>query len=160
MATGQSGQADEITISSSANFEFAANAVVLVNGNPTFLVDRSSSQLVVAGANISAVSGGTVTIENALFLGQFDVASIVAAGTVNLEAFDNSVTTGSLGTAPDITAGPFPLVYYALVTSGAPDQLVLRERLSRHAREALREVRARVADRHHDADARCAAHPI
>ncbi len=119
-----SGQADEITITSSANFEFADNATVLVGGDPTFVISRSATQLVVAGGNINAVSGGSVTIENALFLGQFDVASIVAASTVNLEAFDNSFTTGSLATAPDITAGPFPLVYYALSSSAEPDQLV------------------------------------
>jgi hypothetical protein len=117
------GQADEITINSSANFEFAADAAVLVGGKPTFVVARSTTQLVVAGGNISAVTAGSVTIQNALFLGEFDVASVVAQSTVNLEAFDNSFTGSSLGSATDITAGPFPLVYYALVSGGAPDQL-------------------------------------
>jgi len=119
-----SRQADYITLSSSANFEFAADANVLVNGDPTFLISRSATQIVVAGGNINAVAGGTVTIQNALYLGQYDVAAVVAGATVNLEAFNNSVTTGSLATAPDITAGPFPYEYYTLVTAGDPDQLV------------------------------------
>jgi len=111
-----SKQADYITLSASASFEFASNATVVVNGAPTFIVSRSATELVVAGSNIDAVTGGTVTVRHALLQGEFDVASIVTANTVDLEAFDNSVFTNDIATAPDVSGGPFPLVVWGLVT--------------------------------------------
>jgi len=119
-----STQADYITLSSSATFGFADNATVLVDGAPTFIVSRTATQLVVAGSNIDAVTGGTVTINHALLQGQFDVASIVASNTVDLEAFDNSVMVDNIAAAPDLSAGPFPLVFWGLVDSGTPDLIV------------------------------------
>jgi hypothetical protein len=119
------GPADVITINSSANFDFnATSATVLVDGDPTFVVSRSSTQLVVAGANIDAVTAGAVTVRNARYLGQYAVASIVAQTTVDLEAFDNSLTTNDPATAPNVTPATFPYVYYTLVTPGDPDQFV------------------------------------
>ena len=117
-----SGQTGVITIDASANFDFDdGSAAVLVNGDPTFLVSRSATQMVVAGANVNAVTGGEVTITNARYLGQYAVASIVAQSTVDLNAFDNSVTTDDPATAPDVTPASFPYVYYTLVTPDVPD---------------------------------------
>jgi hypothetical protein len=120
-----SEQADHITLTSSASFEFANDAAVLIDGEPTFAISNSGTQLVVAGANVDAVTGGTVTIENALYLGLYDVASVVAASTVDLEAFDNSFTSPTEAGSPDITAGPYPYVYWTLVNGTVYDQYVM-----------------------------------
>jgi hypothetical protein len=95
-----------------------------VDDLPAFIVSRSPTQLVVAGANVEAVAAGVVTIQNAVFLPDLGVPSIVAASAVDLEAFDNSFTSATFGGAPDLAAGPFPLVFWSATTAAAPDQWV------------------------------------
>ncbi len=120
VSVNSSGPVDVITVSSTDVIKFDPdNAQVTVDGQPTFVQSRSADAMEVVLVSASAVSGGTVSVSGMVFLGQFALGNLDATQTVDIRAAPAAV--GAPDAGPDLTAGPFPLTVYTVLSGSSPN---------------------------------------
>lgn len=118
IAVDQSGLQDIVTVSGTATLSFDDQTTVILGGVEAAVLSTAADQIQVAVLNEDALSGGSVRVNNMLFLGS-SRSSLDATSTVDTKA---APFGSSVGAAGDITAGPFPLTLYArLDHDNAPD---------------------------------------
>ncbi|MBE0593631.1 MAG: hypothetical protein IH616_14655 [Gemmatimonadales bacterium] len=118
---------DVITVNATANVKFdPAATTATIDGLTAFIHSITADQLVLVHSGADAVTGGTVHLNNLVFLDEFG-ANLDAVTTVDVAAFQNGLFTVGAppGAATDITAGPFPLKIYGLVTGDDYDVFAL-----------------------------------
>lgn len=113
---------DVVTVTATSNVKFDPSATTAtIGGLEAYIHSITADQLRLVHSGPDAVTGATVHLDNLVFLDEFE-ANLDASTTVDISAFQNYLNEEyDLAAAPDLTAGPFPLVIYGLVTSGAPD---------------------------------------
>jgi hypothetical protein len=112
---------DYVTINSTSNVKFdPAATTATIDGAETYVHSVTADELVLVYGEVGAVTGGTVELHDLVFLNDFAVSSLDASTTVDVAAIQNWGTV-SIATAPDISAGPFPLVFYGYVSSSVVD---------------------------------------
>ena len=118
---------DVVTLTATSNIKFdPANTTATIDGMEAFVHSVTADELVLVHSAPDAVTGGTVHLNNLVFLGEF-AANLDASTTVDIAAFQNGLFTVGAppGATTDITAGPFPLKIYGLVTGGDYDVFAL-----------------------------------
>jgi hypothetical protein len=119
VAVDQTGLQDVITISATAAVTFdPAATTVTVNDIPVGVISLDANSIVVAVTNTGALTGGTVTLNNLVFLGSIDLATLDASTLVDTRA---SPMTTDFASAPNWTAGPFPMTVYVYIDGTDPD---------------------------------------
>jgi hypothetical protein len=113
---------DVITLTATANVKFDPdNTTATIDGLEAYIHSITADQLQLVHSGPDAVAAGTVSLSNLVFLGQF-ATSLNASSTVNVSAFQNYLNEDyDLAAAPDLTAGPFPLIIYGLVSDDVVD---------------------------------------
>jgi hypothetical protein len=113
---------DIITVSATANVKFdPAATTATIGGMTAFVHSISADQLELVHSGVDAVTGATVHLDNLVFLGQF-ATNLDAATSVDVAAIQNYLNEDyDLAAAPDLTAGPFPLHVYGVVSDANPD---------------------------------------
>jgi len=113
---------DIITVNATSNVKFdPAATTVTIGGLTAFVHSVTADQMQLVHSGVDAVTGATVHLSNLEFLGQF-TANLDATTTVDVAAIQNYLDQDyDLAAAPDLTAGPYPLVIYGVVTSDNPD---------------------------------------
>lgn len=113
---------DIITLTSTANVKFdPAATTATIDGLEAYIHSITADELQLVHSGADAVAGGTVSLSNLVFLGTF-TANLDASTPVDLSAFQNYLNEDyDLAAAPDLTAGPYPLVLYGIVSSATPD---------------------------------------
>jgi len=116
VTTAASGHGwDVVTISATASVKFDPdNTTATIAGAEAYIHSITADELQLVHSTTDAVADGTVEIANLVFLGQYDIASL--STTASVAAFTPGYMTTTMAAAPDITAGPFPLKIYGLVT--------------------------------------------
>lgn len=112
---------DIVTVSAPTGITFdPENTTATINGDPAFIHSISESEVQLVSSNPDAQTDATIELTNLTFLGAYEIPSLETANTVSVSAFSDFMTT-SIATAPDVSGGPFPMVFYGMVSAGAPD---------------------------------------
>ena len=116
VATTASGNGwDIVTISATAAVKFDPdNTTATIAGAEAYIHSITADELQLVHSTPDAVVDGTVEITNLVFLGEYDIASL--ATTASVAAFTPGYMTTTMAAGPDVSAGPFPLKIYGLVT--------------------------------------------
>jgi len=118
VTTAASGHGwDVVTLTATSAIKFDPdNTTATIAGAEAYIHSITADELQLVHSTTGAVANGTVEVANLVFLDVYDIASLEASTTVNVAAFTPGYMTADMATAPDITAGPFPLRIYGLVT--------------------------------------------
>jgi len=114
---------DVVTIAATANVKFdPAATTATIAGVEAFVHSVTADQLQLVSSIPDAVASGTLVISNMVFLGEFPVSSLTATTPVNVAAIQNYLNEDyDLAAAPELSAGPYPLKIYGVVSSANPD---------------------------------------
>jgi hypothetical protein len=114
---------DIVTVTATSNVKFdPAATTATIGGASAFVHSVTADQLELVASQPNGVTGGTVSLSNLVFLDEFPVTTLDAVTPVT--AAGPSFMTDDIATAPDISAGPFPLTFYGVVSGSAPDAIV------------------------------------
>jgi hypothetical protein len=113
---------DIITVAATANVKFDPDeTLATINEVPAFIHSITADEIQLVSSDPAAVTGGTLRLFDLVFLGEF-AADLDASTSVDVAAFQNYLDEDyDLAAAPDLTAGPFPLVIYGIVSEAKPD---------------------------------------
>ncbi|MDH3457345.1 MAG: hypothetical protein OER90_10945 [Gemmatimonadota bacterium] len=109
-----------VTATSSIKFDPAATTAT-IGGAAAYVHSVTADQLELVASQPNGATGATVSLTNLVFLDEFPTT--LDATTPVTTAAPNFMTD-DITTAPDISAGPFPLTFYGVVSGSAPDAIV------------------------------------